>query len=428
MIFAATTFCAAPLNAQIWRKLVPTSPAQRSASPSGNQADTGVRLASHEEPQTSNAPIEGDQALTQNSGPWLIVAASFNGNGAEKQAHDLAQELRDRFRLKAYVHEMDFKFGADEDQGATRRHFRRGNGVREIAVLVGDFASIDGPDAQQMLNRVKTLEPNALNVDANQTAQSMAQVRKFEDAFMEKLGKPRKRGPMGQAFFTRNPLLPREYFVPKGVDNFVAKMNEGVEHSLLDCPGRHTIQVATFRGKTVLQTNAQENPSTKSFWGGKKKNDDSPLVEAAENAHLLAKELRSHGFEAYEFHDRTESIVTIGSFANATQQLPDGRIVAISEVQRIIQTFDAGYDTPADPLSNIGNDAGTQRRVEEQKQQVGMKLNTQQAQIVPGMNPKHVKILTGRGKSVKVQRIIPMDIHPQVINVPKCSVSSAYAG
>jgi hypothetical protein len=423
------TLYAAPLNGQIWRKFVPTSPAQRSATPpSGNQADTGVRLASHEEPQTSNAAIEGDQALTQNSGPWLIVAASFNGNGAEKQAHDLAQELRDRFRLKAYVHEMDFKFGADEDQGATRRHFRRGNGVREIAVLVGDFASIDGPDAQQMLNRVKTLEPNALNVDANQTAQSMAQVRKFEDAFMEKLGKPRKRGPMGQAFFTRNPLLPREYFVPKGVDNFVAKMNEGVEHSLLDCQGRHTIQVATFRGKTVLQTSAQENAATKSFWGGKKKNDDSPLVEAAENAHLLTKELRSHGFEAYEFHDRTESIVTIGSFASATQQLPDGRVVAIPDVQRIIQTFDAGYDTPADPLSNIGNDAGTQRRVEEQQQQVKMKLSSQQAQIVPGMNPKHVKILTGRGKSVKVQRIIPMDIHPQVIDVPKRSVSSAYAG
>jgi hypothetical protein len=178
----------------------------------------------------------------------------------------------------------------------------------------------------------------------------------------------------------------------------------------------------------VRQTRAQQTPATKSFWGGKKKHDDSPLVEAAENAHLLTKELRSHGFEAYEFHDRTESIVTIGSFASATQQLPDGRVVAIPEVQRIIQTFDAGYDTPADPLSNIGNDAGTQRRVEEQKQQVGMKLNTQQAQIVPGMNPKHVKILTGRGKSVKVQRIIPMDVHPQVIDVPKRSVSSAYAG
>ena len=47
---------------------------------------------------------------------------------------------------------------------------------------------------------------------------------------------------------------------------------------------------------------------------------------------------------------------------------------------------------------------------------------------MPGMNPKHVKILNGRGKNVKVERIIPMDIHPQVIDVPKRSVSSAYAG
>ena len=38
------------------------------------------------------------------------------------------------------------------------------------------------------------------------------------------------------------------------------------------------------------------------------------------------------------------------------------------------------------------------------------------------------KILSGRGKNVKVERIIPMDIHPQVIDVPKRSVSSAYAG
>ena len=99
----------------------------------------------------------------------------------------------------------------------------------------------------------------ALNVDANQTTQSMAKFGRCEDALWKKLGKPRKRGPMGQAFFTRNPLLPREYFVPKGVDTFVAKMNEGVEHSLLDCPGRQTIQVATFRGKTFLQTSAQED-------------------------------------------------------------------------------------------------------------------------------------------------------------------------
>jgi hypothetical protein len=245
---------------------------------------------------------------------------------------------------------------------------------------------------------------------------------------MEKLGKARKRGPMSQAFFTRNPLLPQEYFVPKGVDSFVAKMNEGVENSLLDCPGRQTIQVATFRGQTILQTSAQQSPGSKALWNTRKKNDPNPLVEAAENAHLLTKELRTHGFEAYEFHDRTESIVTIGSFATATQQLPDGRVVAIPEVQRIIQKFDASFDTPADPLSGIGNDVKTQRLVEEKQQQLRMRLQEQQAQIVPGMNPKHVKILRGRGKNTTVDRIIPMDVHPQVIDVPKRSVSSAYAG
>lgn len=250
----------------------------------------------------------------------------------------------------------------------------------------------------------------------------------MQDAVLEKLGKPRNRGPMAQAFFTRNPLLPREYFVPKGVDSFVAKMNEGVEHSLLDCPGRRTIQVATFRGKTILQTSAKEDASSKSFWTSRKKDDQDPLVEAAENAHLLAKELRSHGYDAYEFHDRGESIVTIGSFAQTTQQLPDGRVVALPDVQKIMQTFDASFDTPADPLSPIGNDSRTQQLVAERQQEVNAKLNNEQAQIVPGMNPKHVKILNGRGKNVKVIRIIPLDIHPQVIDVPKRSVSSAYSG
>ncbi len=423
---AATFPVTRPVRGQIWKQFVPT----------GHGAKTEDAPARESNPLQAGATPQaatGDYALAQESGPWLIVAASFSGDGAEKQANELAHELHEQFHLRAYVHEMDFKFGDDTNGQGTgygspvRRHFRKGNEVREVAVLVGDFPSIDGPDAQQMLSRVKTLEPNALKVEASQSAQSMAEVHRFENALLEKLGKPRKRGPMGQAFFTRNPLLPQEYFVPKGVDKFVAKMNEGVDHSLLDCPGRQTIQVATFRGKTILQTSAQDDPAAKSLWGSRKKPEQDPLVLAAENAHLLTKELRSHGFEAYEFHDRTESIVTIGSFAQTTQQLPDGRVAAIPEVQRIIQTFDASFDTPADPLSGIGNDSRTQQLVEEQQQQVRMKLNNQQAQVVPGMNPKHVKILNGHGKNARVERIIPMDVHPQIIEVPKRSISSAYS-
>jgi hypothetical protein len=379
--------------------------------------------------------IGGDIALTQNNGPWLIVAASFSGPGADTQARDLAQELRGQHRLAAYIHEMDFKFGDDnpgrglDNYGApTRRHYRRGDRAREIAVVVGDFISIDDPEAQRTLSRIKALQPHALNVDPNQSAQSMAQVRHFEDVFKEKFGKGKRRGPMAQAFLTRNPLLPREYFVPKGVDPFVAKMNEGVDHSLLDCPGQQTIRVATFRGKSILQTSATQTTNGKSLWGGKKRDDSNPLIEAAENAHLLTKELREHGWEAYEFHDRTESIVTIGSFADVTQRLPDGRVVVIPEVQRIIQTFDAGFDTPADPLSGIGNDSTNQRLVDQEEQQISMQLSNKQAQVVAGLNPKHVKITRGRGKSLRVERIIPMDVHPQAIDVPRRSVSSAYAG
>jgi hypothetical protein len=434
VLLAVSFFEAAPVRGQIWKQFVPTRAAAPDTSHSVSAAAEPRALRSASEGRLQQTAAIGDgYAITQESGPWLIVAASFSGNGGEKQAHDLASELREKFHLNAYIHEMDFKFKDDSDNGgkygsSTRRRLRKGDEAHEIAVLVGDFASIGGPDAQQMLARVKSIEPAALNVGENQTAQSMAEARRLQEAILEKMGKARKRGPMGSAFFTRNPLLPPEYFVPKGVDKFVAKMNEGVEHGLLDCPGRQTIQVATFRGKTILQTSANDDVASKSFWGGHKKDDKNPLVEAAENAHLLAKELRSHGFDAYEFHDRNQSIVTIGAFAQAAQKLPDGRVVAIPEVQKIIQTFDASFDTPADPLSPIGNDSRNQRLVEERQHEVSAKLNNQQAQIMPGVNPKHVKILNGRGKNVKVERIIPMDIHPQVIDVPKRSVSSAYAG
>ena len=429
----------APSFGQIWKQFVPksrTAPANE-AHPGGDAADPQAKWANDAPRRAGGQDIADPNAdpfaMTQDSGPWLIVAASFSGQGAEQQAHDLAVELRESFRLHAYVHAMDFKFkdstdNADGYGASSRRRFRRGDEAHELAVLIGDFPSIDGPDAQQMLTRVKSLEPKALNVNEDQTAQSMAQARRLQDAVMEKFGKEKKRGPMAQAFFTRNPLLPREYFVPKGVDTFVAKMNEGVENSLLENPGRRTIKIATFRGKTILQASAKEDETTKSFWAASKRSDKNPLVEAAENAHLLAKELRAHGYEAYEFHDRLESIVTIGAYAQTTQQLPDGRVVALPEVQKIFETFDATFDTPADPLSPIGNDSRTQRAVDEREQEINARLNTQQAQVVPGMNPKHVKILSGRGKNVKVDRIIPIDIHPQVIDVPKRSVSSAYAG
>jgi hypothetical protein len=188
------------------------------------------------------------------------------------------------------------------------------------------------------------------------------------------------------------------------------------------------VKVATFRGKSILQTSAEVDGKQFHWPLTGRSDDDNPLIEAAENAHLLTEELRAHGWEAYEFHDRTESIVTIGAFAQVGRQMPDGRLAATPEVQRIVQTFGASYDTPADPLSGIGNDIATQRQVEQKEQEFNLKFSNQQGQIVPGMNPKHVKIFKGRGKKRRIERVIPLDVNPQAIEAPKRSISSAYAG
>jgi hypothetical protein len=156
------------------------------------------------------------------------------------------------------------------------------------------------------------------------------------------------------------------------------------------------------------------------------KDKSDPLAEAAEDAHLLTEELRAHGFEAYEFHDRTESIVTVGSFDAVAHRAADGQQVPAPDVQKLVEKFGAAYDTPSDPLSNIGNDAGTQHRVEEVKQRFSEALTAQSnGQITPGMHPKHVKIVQSGGR---VDRIIPLDVYPHTIEVPRRSISSAYAG
>src|SRR5262245_30920660 len=110
-----------PVRGQIWKQFVPTSrdagsrdPRAADAGAGGQRTPSTVREANDGQPQV--ADVNSDSyAITQESGPWLIVAASFSGDGAEKQAQALAAELRSSFHLHAYVHEMQFKFRDDSE-------------------------------------------------------------------------------------------------------------------------------------------------------------------------------------------------------------------------------------------------------------------------------------------------------------------------
>ena len=358
------------------------------------------------------ADPEADYSLTEDNGPWLVLAASFTGPEGERQARELVLEFRSRYNLAAYYYGMTFKHDDDPGRGLDaygspiRRRYNRGDEVLQHAVLVGDFPRIDDPQAQAMLARVKGLRPHVLEVgEGDDSHQSLATFRQMLTAEVSaKLGKKVEKGPLAHAFITRNQMLPREYFVPRGVDPEVAKWNEDVEHSLLDCPGRYSIRVATFRGRTYLKD--LDNPIHKRV---KRPTEEDLLVQAALNAHKLTVALRSKGWEAYEFHDRHESYVTVGSF-DEMHQLPDGRLLpSTRDAQIIVQTFGA-----ASP-QNVFNRPATEDVLREAEVKRQFQHQFTSAPVAEGFHPKRFVGL-------------PLDIQPTPVQTPtRGSISSAYA-
>jgi hypothetical protein len=137
---------------------------------------------------------------------------------------------------------------------------------------------------------------------------------------------------MGSAFVTCNPLLPKELFVAQGIDPFVADMNHDLPYSLLKCPGRYSVRIATFRGVDTMKPAEFERLTSQPRKLAK-------IDEAALEASKLCAALREKGVEAYEFHDRTESLVTIGSFNEVGQPRPDGKTEINPAIYRIMQHY-----------------------------------------------------------------------------------------
>lgn len=355
----------------------------------------------------------GDYRLTDQQGPWLIMAMYFSGEDGEAKARELVVDLRQNYNLPAYHWGMSFQLndsspgrGIDHYGGKIRRRYRRGGQVTQHAVLIGDFPALGDPEAQKSLEAVKSMIPATLQAD-NQgpTAESLTNVSKFRNYLLSSNGKSNRVGPMNHAFVTRNPLLPKEYFAPTGVDEQVAKWNTGLEYSLLDCERNFTIKVATFKGRTSLKSANEELGDLRT----RKAEEDDPLVIAVQNAHLLTMALREKGWEAYEFHDRYQSYVAIGSFENA-QQTADGKfLIDHRDAQIIIDTFGASK-----PNNIFNRPAQQDLQLEHQRKQQFSTLLGTGGQVASGFYPK--KFIG-----------LPFDIYPESIRVPKRSISSAYA-
>ena len=352
-----------------------------------------------------------DYTLLKEHGPWLVMAASFSGEQGETDARELVLELRSKFNLPAFHYGMTFQLsegnpgrGIDNYGGRIKRRYQRGDEVIQYAVLVGHFPSLNDPEAQRTLHRIKQLKPDCLLEPGEKTSQSLATVRQFHSVLRKKIGKSDAKGPMGHAFLTRNPMLPREFFAPQGIDKEVAKWNKDLPYSLMKCPGNYSIRVATFKGRTSLKAaNKLEDQS-------KLGKPSSALVAAAENAHFLTTALREKGWEAYEFHDRQESYVAVGSFREATTTPNGGIFLRNPDAKTIIDTF--GARTPM----NIFNRPAQQDLALEQQQKARFQqlFKDSQGQVSQGLFPKRFVGL-------------PFDIDPKPVRVPRESISSVYA-
>jgi hypothetical protein len=327
------------------------------------------------------ADRDRDYQLTKDHGPWMILAASFAGPGAEQQAQQLVYELRRSENLEAYIHRQAYDFsqpvaglGLNRYGGPKTMRYANPAKFDELAVLVGSFVNVNDPAIEKTLDRIKHAHPDCLDINKNEdTTQRFVGLREFQRRLLSD-SRRRAQGPMRGAFVTRNPLLPREYFVPQGMDALVERMNRDVEHSLLENRGRHTVRVATFRGASTMKLAEIEREG---------RGLPSKLEEAEMKAHELTVALRKQGEEAYQFHDRHESIVTIGSFASLGTTLPDGSIELDPRILQIMRKYGPQHQ----PLPG---------------------------QPAVGLVPRQL-------------RGIAFDVQPMPIDVPQRSIAAAYA-
>jgi hypothetical protein len=278
--------------------------------------------------------------LEEKNGPWMIVAASFVGSTAEQQSRDLVLELRQKYKLEAFAFHKTYDFtkpteglGYSQYGGTRRMRYMTNNKFEEIAVLVGNYSSIEDSQMDKTLDLLKHAKPDCLDPEKRGGASSQRLVGLRYLYNMVSTDPTKKtRGPMGAAFVTRNPLLPKEMFVAKGIDPFIADLNKDLPHSLLKCPGRYTVRVASFRGVDTMKAEEFEKLTAQSRKMAK-------IDEAALKASRLCAALREKGVEAYEFHDRTESIVTVGSFNDVGQPRPDGKTEINPALHKVMKDF-----------------------------------------------------------------------------------------
>lgn len=167
--------------------------------------------------------------------------------------------------------------------------------------------------------KIRTIDEAAVLVGDEKTQASQEKlwrdVKKLQPKCLEHIPSPFpwRRG-LATAIRTTNPFIPAQNLYPKTQDKLVMQMNMGL-HSIVNCPGQYSLQVAEFSGRSVYDFNPTAPPAH-NFLNLK----DSPLRTAHDDAERMAEklakapEIQKLGVPVYVFHDRSTSKVFIGAF------------------------------------------------------------------------------------------------------------------
>lgn len=266
--------------------------------------------------------------ITKQHGPWMIMVASFSkpheysrhdGKTPKEAADELVYALRKK-GIPAYtfaLDEVEQSIVTTDRTGRSRTASLRAQ-HGNLSVIAGNYESVDDRKGQQTLKYIKQLDLDALNLGS----------WKKDARFRPTPGKPR---PFSGAFLTLNPLLSPEEVAQRKRDPLLLKLNSG-EYSIMDNPGKFTLVVASFKGRSLTQVSSRETDDFKIT---------GSLDDAAERAWIVAKILREGAFqkgsrqqgrtfEAYVYHTRYESFVTIGAYDSPD----DPRIRQLHEIFR----------------------------------------------------------------------------------------------
>ncbi len=270
--------------------------------------------------QPGREDINAAYAVTPEAGPWLICAASYQGDSAPELAFLLCGYLRQK-HYPAYVYNRGTaerkKLQDELDQwrsdhpGMPRRLMLAHPQEEQLAVLIGGFKDVDAARAQ--LDKVRKWDLPDIKLQSGKPAFDICEV--YERVPNKKTYELKRYpvNPFHNAMVVPNPTLPPQRKPTAKADPLWKKLNAGEPRSVYNCHKPWTLAVQEFRGTQVIQTPSSSSGLLEKFGLGDH-NLGRRLDYSAKMAQDLCDMFRRNGFKSYVLHTRYNSVVTVGEF------------------------------------------------------------------------------------------------------------------